>query len=442
KIEVSNMEKVRSLRQRVQELRDRSTSWPTMLPKDQIKKEVCFGCINGCIRQTYTAENGHIGKYMCQAAVFYEVRALRYYGKVTEVSFLANKLCDDYGLDTRPVETMIMWLSRCHKAGILTEESTKLPLSKIGSAEFIETLLHKISFREGFGDILAAGTLKAAESVGKDSKKLITDYMIHTGENEIYGPRLYLTTGLFYAMEPRMPIQQLHEISALAMRWAAREMGVNDNRITTNLTLGTKENYLTSGVLRDIAKRFWGSEVAADFSTYEGKAMAATKIQDRQYVKESLILCDLSWPIMSSASTCDHVGDPTLESQVCTAVTGIDVDEEGLYQFGERIFNLQRAILVREGQKGREHDTIDEFNFTESLRGDVGNPDCIVPGKDGEIFSRKGMVVGRDEFENMKDEFYALRGWDVSTGLQTKTKLEDLDLSDVAQILDRDGLIV
>ncbi|MBW2086847.1 MAG: aldehyde ferredoxin oxidoreductase C-terminal domain-containing protein, partial [Deltaproteobacteria bacterium] len=340
-----------------------------------------------------------------------------------------NKLCDDYGLDTRSVETMIMWLSRCHKAGVLTEEETGLPLTKLGSLEFIETLLKKISFREGFGEVLADGTTKAAERVGQNSEQYITDYMAKSGENSVYGARLYLTTGLLYAVEPRMPIQQLHEVSSQALMWAGREMGMRDS-------------YMTSDVFRAIAKRFWGDEICGDFSTYEGKAMSAARIQNRQYAKESLILCDFSWPVIHSPVTEDHVGDPTLESQVCAAVTGMAIDEQSLYKIGERVFNLQRAILAREGHAGREHDTIREYNFTIGLRGDYGNPNCLVPGKDGEPFSRKGLVVDRDEFEKMKDEYYQIRGWDGPTGLQTRAKLEELNLPEVAEGLAREGLVV
>jgi aldehyde:ferredoxin oxidoreductase len=41
----------------------------------------------------------------------------------------------------------------------------------------------------------------------------------------------------------------------------------------------------------------------------------------------------------------------------------------------------------------------------------------------------------------MKSEYYNLRGWDVETGLPTKTKLEELDLSDVAEDLASRGLL-
>ena len=44
-------------------------------------------------------------------------------------------------------------------------------------------------------------------------------------------------------------------------------------------------------------------------------------------------------------------------------------------------------------------------------------------------------------FEKMKDEFYEIRGWDVRTGLQTRSKLEDLNLGDVADTLAKENLL-
>lgn len=70
-----------------------------------------------------------------------------------------------------------MWLSRCHKSEILTEERTGIPLSRMGSMEFIDILVRKIAFREGFGDVLAEGTVRAAEIGGQESDRFITDYI-------------------------------------------------------------------------------------------------------------------------------------------------------------------------------------------------------------------------------------------------------------------------
>ncbi|KAF0123671.1 MAG: Tungsten-containing aldehyde ferredoxin oxidoreductase Aor [bacterium] len=416
KVDVASPERAKELKKRVSELtRGMTLSLPTVFASDKIKKDSCYGCTHECIRSTFHGKSGRKGKFMCQAALFYQTRAQRYYGEDNEVPFEATKLCDNYGLDTHPVETMIMWLSRCYNANVLNEKQTALPLSKIGSLEFVEKLIRDISRRDGFGDLLANGTHRAAGALGPSAKNLIKDYITRTGYNPVYGARMFITTALFYAMEPRLPIQQLHEISILGMLWAAQAAG-HDN------------NYITSQVFRVIADRFWGSKIAADFSTYEGKALAAAKIQDRQYAKESLILCDFIWPIMHTGITEDHVGDPTLESKVYSAVTGKEIDEEGLYGIGERIFNLQRAILIREGHKGREDDTLEDFNFDIPLKGDFLNEDCLLPGEDGKPFSRKGMVLDRKGFDKMKDEYYHIRGWDVSTGLQTLGKLRELKL--------------
>jgi aldehyde:ferredoxin oxidoreductase len=50
--------------------------------------------------------------------------------------------------------------------------------------------------------------------------------------------------------------------------------------------------------------------------------------------------------------------DPAVESKIVSVVTGKEVDEDGLYKIGEMVFNLQRAILAREGNRGREADRV------------------------------------------------------------------------------------
>jgi len=50
--------------------------------------------------------------------------------------------------------------------------------------------------------------------------------------------------------------------------------------------------------------------------------------------------------------------------------------------------------------------------------------------------------MDKGQFERMKEEYYQFRGWDPGTGLQTRAKLKELGLADVAQDLARKGLIV
>jgi aldehyde:ferredoxin oxidoreductase len=304
----------------------------------------------------------------------------------------------------------------------LTEKETGLPLDKIGSMAFLEALTRSIAFRQGFGDILAQGLPRAAEAVGNQALELLAGDVTRAGEAISYSPQAFITTGLLYAVEPRQPIQQLHELMRLSLLWVP-------------WAEGKPHANFSSTVFRAIAKRFWGSERAADFSTYEDKALAAKIIQDRELVKDSLILCDSAWPLFYAEHPADHVGDPSLESKVCAAITGREVTEDGLYGIGERIFNLQRAVLSREGHLGRAFDRVPESSYSVPLKTERLNPNCLFPGKDGDVISRKGALFDRDKFQEMLGELYELRAWDRETGFQRKEKLEELGLDDVARDL-------
>jgi aldehyde:ferredoxin oxidoreductase len=241
-----------------------------------------------------------------------------------------------------------------------------------------------------------------------------------------YGPRLYVTNALIYAMEPRMPIQQLHEVGLIMAKWSAGTRGLTA---------------ISTDVVQQVARRFWGSEIAADFSTWEGKALATKRIQDREYAEECLIMCNFLWPITDCLVSPDGAGDPSLESQLVSSVTGRDIGEEELYRIGERVLNLQRAVMAREGHQGRTSDTLPEHFFDLPLAYDQANADCLVPGKDGQTVSRKGAVVDREGFEGTKDEYYRLRLWDVETGRQTRESLERLELVEIANDLENRGLL-
>jgi len=401
--------------------------WGSGVTPDKKRLDICRGCGLGCERLVYQDRDGREGKFICGHAGFYMARARRYYDDRdwSEVPFHAAVLANDYGVDSFSLGPMMMWLSRCHQAGLLTDESTGIPLSRMGSLDFLETLIRKISLREDFGEVLADGVVRASEQVGRESQKLITDYVSKGGQGVAYDPRYYITTGILYTMEPRQPIQQLHAVSRPFLNWV----------LWSNSAKGA---YVSTEVLRAVAKRFWGSEKAADLSTYDGKALAATCIQDREYVKECLVLCDWAWPIMTVQLSEDHVGDSGLESRVVSAALGQEIDEEGLLRIGERVVNMQRAVMAREAPGS---DTLPEFHFTMPMGDDFINSRGVAPGRDGEVFVKKGAVVDRAQFAEMRREFYRIRGWDPATGLQTRAKLEALDLEDVACGLEERGLV-
>jgi aldehyde:ferredoxin oxidoreductase len=256
--------------------------------------------------------------------------------------------------------------------------------------------------------------------VGPKAEQLLSaSILTSANETRDYDPRLVLTNAILYATEQRRPINQVHELTHALWMWL-------------NWTQGQEDAFLSYDDLRIVAENFWGGAAAADFSDYEGKALAAKKIQDRAYAKESLILCDFLWPIIWVRFAENHAGDPTMESRVLSAITGKEMDEAELSKVGERIFNLQRAILLRQGGGGRQGDRLMDYLHEEPLQDVFFNPDCLVPGKNGEIVSRQGAVIERTDFETLKSEYYELRGWEVESGLPTETKLRDLELGDVA----------
>jgi aldehyde:ferredoxin oxidoreductase len=427
--QAADPERLSNLADRILQIRKFTwKDWLDDIP-GRTRLRACYNCGLGCFRKSYEAEGGRRFKYFCQATHVYAGQAARYGGDVSEKTLLGARLCDRYGLDTTVMQPLIDWLAACYQEGVLSEEDTGLPLSKIGSAEFIEELTRKIAYREGFGDLLARGTLKTAENVGERAQEILHTHVItRAGETRDYDPRLILTNGLLYATEQRRPINQLHETSHSLWLW-------------TKWVRKDEDAFLSYDDLVNVAKNFWGGAIACDYTTYEGKALAAKKIQDRTHAKESSILCDFLWPIIWVRFADDHTGDPAMESRVLSAITGREINEAFLNRIGERIFNLQRAILLRQGWPGRQGDRLLDYLHDEPLQFVFFNPDCIVPGKDGEIVSRKGARVDRADFENLKSEYYQLRGWDIESGLPTETRLRELELEDVASDLKARNLL-
>lgn len=391
------------------------------LPKEQMRyvgKASCYQCGLDCFRGLFRTAAGKEAILKCQSMIFYMPWTGRRPSEMIETAVDATRLCNELSLCTMEMENLIQWLEDCHRCGLLTEKETGLDMSTLGSLAFVEKLAGMIARREGFGDALAEGLLRAGERLGEQAKGRFTERVSGVGFGESYAPREYITHAMLYALEPRQPMSMLHEVSFLIARWLLHR-------------LNPKLSPTTAAVFRAAAKRFWGGDQAWDLTTYEGKALAAVKIQDRTYAKDSLILCDFAWPIMDSKNTPDHVGDPTLESRLFSAVTGIETDEPGLHLYGERTFNLQRGVLLREGWLAKEDDVPAEFNFTEPVQTDMLNPRLLVPGPTEEPVSVRGNVLDREKFERMREEFYELRGWDPEKGLQKAETLERLGLSDM-----------
>jgi len=428
---VANPADLKELNQRAVHLNQRDPLF-VPFPEEQVRrtgKSSCYQCGLDCkYRNKYRTASGKDIVRKCQSMFVYFPWVMGRPGESTETAVDATGICNDLSICTMEMFNIIQWIDNCYQSGFLTAKEIGLDMSKLGTYEFFKDLANMIARREGFGNILAEGLLRAGEKLGDKAKAHFANEVSGVGDGATYSAREYLMNGLLYALEPRQPIAMLHEISWLTGQWVMHQANPDSSPVT-------------SEVFRAAARKFWGHEKAWDLTTHAGKAVAAAKIIYRTYVKDSLLLCDSVWPIMVSWNTPDRLGDPTLESRIFSAATGIETDEAGLNRYGERIFNLQRGILLREGRRPKADDIVAEFNFTDPVESVFMNPDVIVPGPGEEVISRKGQTLDRDVFDAMRKEFYDLRGWDADSGLQKVETLERLGLSDLAQDLEQLDLI-
>jgi len=428
---VARPSELKELNQRAVHLNQRDPLF-VPFPEEQVRrtgKSPCYQCGLDCkYRNSFRTAAGKNVVRKCQSMFVYFPWVMGRPGESAETAVDATGICNDLSICTMEMYNIIEWLDACYRSGYLTDKETGLDISKLGSQNFFENLANMIARRQGFGDILAQGLLRAGEKLGDRAKAHFSNEVSGVGGGATYSAREYLMNGLLYALEPRQPIAMLHEISWLVGLWVMHQSNPASSPVT-------------SEVFRAAATKFWGNEQAWDLNIHQGKAMAATKIIDRTYVKDSLLLCDSVWPLMVSWNTPDHVGDATLESRIFSAVTGIEADEIGLGQYGERIFNLQRAVLLREGRRPKKDDVPAEFNFSDPVETVFMNADVIVPGPGREVISRKGQTLDRKTYDTMRAEFYDLRGWDPESGLQKAETLERLGLPDLVDDLKKINMI-
>jgi aldehyde:ferredoxin oxidoreductase len=235
-----------------------------------------------------------------------------------EASIAADQLCDDLGLDTISTGNCIGFAYELYEKGILKKPDTDGLELIYGQPEPMIALVKKIGHREGIGDLLAEGTMRAAASIGRGADIAA----IHVKGLELP------------AYEPR----------------GAKSQGYN--YVTASIGASHCYGYAAQDVFGAPyprpTDRF--SEANADIVIYN---------QDNAAWKETGILCAFSggWGWV-----------PTLCGKMLAAARGIDrlADNDYLNKVGERMFNLERAFNVREGFR-RNQDTLPRRMLTEPL---------------------------------------------------------------------------
>ena len=275
---------------------------PDKLEEVFVKNEGCFGCFIkcGCI---FTVKEG---RYRGGPVVGPEYETMWSFGADlynTDLGFVmaANKLCDDYGLDTITAGSSIAFAMELFERGILTRTDLDGLDLTWGNHQEAYKLLMKIVKREGIGDILALGTKKAALTIGKNAEK--------------------------YAMQ----VKGL-EIPAYEPR-GAKSHGLN---LATS-TIGA--SHMTGYCSQEL----FGIPEQVDRFTTEGKGMLTKKNQDFTAAYDSLLIC--GFPASFNWMNSEHF------SRFLLAATGIEAfaDKDHILTSGERIYTIEKAFNVREG---------------------------------------------------------------------------------------------
>jgi aldehyde:ferredoxin oxidoreductase len=115
-----------------------------------------------------------------------------------EALMKANELCNRYGIDTISTGVAISFAMECVERGILGREDTDGLDLTFGNAETMVRMVEKIALRQGFGDLLAEGTRRAAEQIGKGSADLAMQ--VKGLELPMHEPRYKQALGLHYSM--------------------------------------------------------------------------------------------------------------------------------------------------------------------------------------------------------------------------------------------------
>ena len=296
------------------------------------------------------------------------------------------------------------WLERLYRAGDLTEEDLGIPVDvTLGfrSGEFWSRLISKIARKEGIGQVLAEGAARAEEVLM--SEKVTSPHVGHGYVTHFDGR---FSSGLPYP----------HWIVS-ALNWATdtRDPMVHGYGQELLRNWGRGKGPLPMQKISKIAKRLYGSEEAiTPDSGYEWKAQPTIWHENNDCVKDSLIVCDLVFPLIFDVDSPDGFGDTGIEARLLSTATGMDIDESALRETGNRIFNLERAIQVRDGRtRGDDESVLPYFE----------QPDP------------QGIRLDSEQFGQLMDEYYTLRGWDATTGIPQKDYLHEIGLGDMAECL-------
>jgi len=319
-----------------------------------------------------------------------------------------RELSQRYGMDmVSPVAFALELFQR----GILTRSDMDGMELKWGDGIAVMHLLGKIAFREGIGDILAEGSARAAGIIGKGAEKYA---MTQKGMECMYiDPRMSgwgMILGNTVGLRGGDDMTSTHVLPESYPGWA-RELGWDEETFVDwyidyfDMFPEVKTSIFGTGDKRVFFKK----------DTMTGKAEWVIWLEKLHALFNSLGLC-------LQAGSCWLPMGPTHYAGLYSAYTGRETTPREMMVIGDRIFNLMKCYLVREGLTSKDDDW--PLRFYQE------------PVPDGPF---KGSLLNRAKMNKILKEYYELRGWDGESSIPARATLTALGLADAADELEKLG---
>ncbi|MGB9887858.1 MAG: aldehyde ferredoxin oxidoreductase C-terminal domain-containing protein, partial [Moorellales bacterium] len=289
----------------------------------------------------------------------------------------ADRLADELGLDSISAGVTVGLAMELYERGIIDRNETGGLELHFGNHRALMELLRQMAYREGFGAVLADGSKRAAQTIGRGAEA----FALHIKGLEL-------------------PAYDVRGAKAHGLNYCTSYTGADHNR-----------GYAFQEI--------FGVPVpqAVDRLVYEGKGELCKWNQD---VRAATCDCPPTCAFLLDTALAEVALENT--ASLINAASGLDLTPEQVERVGERLNNLARVYNLREGFT-REDDLPPRRLMEEAIPGGTS----------------AGEKLAREDVERMLDEYYRARGWD-ERGVPTRKKLEELGLAEAVKDLVAMGL--
>lgn len=338
----------------------------------------CCSCVSHC-GHFYSITDGPYAGTECNKL---ETNYLLDFGTRLDIDYApailkASELCNDYGMDVDSVSCTIGWAMECYQRGLISrEEADGLDLTW-GNHSAVMSLLPKIAYREGFGDLLAEGVKRAARKIGRGSE--------------------------YYALEVKG--LELKEGVRSVKGWALGIMVSPRGGTHTRGAILTE----TRKVPPEVAEKIWGVPTAGMAFVYEGKPELVFYYENLHAVLDALGVCFFT----SNWQNPDLLSFDDL-AELYTYASGRELEGKDLQRIGERMQNMEKVINILTAGFTRKDDYPPRRLMEEEISSGPG----------------KGQRLAEADWSRMLDRYYEIHGWDRERGWPTRKKLQELGLGE------------